>query len=202
MKPYVEWLNIYPINNPFHEQELVYLNTENLYQQMKIVWIITIRHEAFRSQLHSARSMVGNVMVASSSLTFLGHIIRQQQKLPRFTLRSINSTFAPPPSRYALPTFVCTPPSRCCSSSPYFATTPIFYVNSWPHIGHLYTALLADAHARHRRLLAPAAPHAFVTGTDEHGMKVQQAAANQGLEPHQLCDLVSTNFRETFDRSA
>ena len=171
---------------------------------MKIVWInITIRDEAFRSQLHSARSMVGNVMVASSSLTFLGHIIRQQQKLPRFTLRSINSTFAPPPSRYALPTFVCIPPSRCCSSSPYFATTPIFYVNSWPHIGHLYTALLADAHARHRRLLAPAAaPHAFVTGTDEHGMKVQQAAANQGLEPHQLCDLVSANFRETFDRSA
>jgi len=73
-------------------------------------------------------------------------------------------------------------------------------VNSWPHIGHLYTALLADAHARHRRLLEPGAPHAFVTGTDEHGMKVQQAAANQGLEPRQLCDLVSANFRETFDR--
>ena len=54
MKPNVEWLNIYPINNPFHEQELVYLNTENLYQQMKIVWInITIRDEAFRSQLLS-----------------------------------------------------------------------------------------------------------------------------------------------------
>ena len=168
------------------------------------------------SQVDSARSTVANVMV-TSSLAFLGQALRLKQILPRFPLRSTNSTFAPPPSRYALQTFVWTPPSRCCSSSSYFTTTPIFYVNSWPHIGHLYTALLADAHARHCRLLEPGAPHAFVTGTDEHGMKVwhwqgyselsqqdlqvQQAAANQGLEPRQLCDLVSTNFRETFDRS-
>ena len=149
-----------------------------------------------------------NVM-AASSLTNLGQVIRRQLKLHRFSLRSTNSTFA-------LRTFVWTSPSRCCSSSPYFGTTPIFYVNSWPHIGHLYTALLADAHVRHRRLLEPAATQNFVTGTDEHGMKVwkeyfeetklvlqvQQAAANQGLEPRHLCDLVSANFRDTFDRSA
>ena len=116
------------------------------------------------SQLNGARSMVANVM-ATSSLTHLGQVIRRHLKLHRVPLRSTNSTFA-------LRTFVWTSPSRCCSFSPYFGTTPIFYVNSWPHIGHLYTALLADAHARHHRLLAPGAPHAFVTGTDEHGMKV------------------------------
>ena len=124
------------------------------------------------SHLDRARSMVANDMV-SSSLAFLGQAIRHQQKLPRFPFWSTNSTFSPPPSRSTLCTFVWAPPtSRCCSSTSYFATTPIFYVNSWPHIGHLYTALLADAHARHHRLLAPGAPHAFVTGTDEHGMKV------------------------------
>ena len=123
------------------------------------------------SQVDSARSTVANVMV-TSSLAFLGQAFRLKQILPRFPLWSTNSTFAPPPSSHALQTLVWTPPSRCCSSSSYFATTPIFYVNSWPHIGHLYTALLADAHARHRRLLEPGAPHDFVTGTDEHGMKV------------------------------
>ena len=111
------------------------------------------------SQLNGARSMMANVM-ATSSLTLLEHL-----KLHRVPLRSTNSTFA-------LRTFVWTSPSRCCSSSQYFGTTPIFYVNSWPHIGHLYTALLADAHVRHRRLLEPAATQTFVTGTDEHGMKV------------------------------
>ena len=121
------------------------------------------------SQVDSVRSI--NVMV-TSSLALLGQAIRHKQKLPRFHLWSTNSSFAPLPSRCAFRTFFWTPPSRCCSSSSYFATTPIFYVNSWPHIGHLYTALLADAHSRHRRLLDPGAPHAFVTGTDEHGMKV------------------------------
>ena len=115
-----------------------------------------------------------NVMV-TSSWTFLGQTIRHRQKLPRFPFRFTNSTFSPLPKRCALRTTIwAPPPSRCYSSSSYFATTPIFYVNSWPHIGHLYTALLTDAHARHRRLLAPGAPHAFVTGTDEHGMKVWQ----------------------------
>jgi methionyl-tRNA synthetase len=98
--------------------------------------------------------------------------------------------------------------ARACSSSSsvhqhYFATTPIFYVNSSPHLGHLYTALLADAHARFTRLSAPPGPlscHILATGTDEHGLKVQQAAAARGLRPDQLCDEVSADFRAMFDR--
>ena len=94
---------------------------------------------------------------------------------------------------------------RPCSSlpPPYFATTPIFYVNSYPHLGHLYTALLADSHSRFKRLVGAGgagAPHLLTTGTDEHGLKVQQAAAARGVPPLQLCDEVSENFRQMFDR--
>jgi methionyl-tRNA synthetase len=56
------------------------------------------------------------------------------------------------------------------SSKPVMVTTPIFYVNGSPHIGHLYSALVADALARWHRMLG--APTLFVTGTDEHGLKV------------------------------
>lgn len=101
---------------------------------------------------------------------------------------------------------------RLCSSGPrgardeapaaraYF-TTPIFYVNAAPHIGHLYSALLADALCRHRRLRGPGAAAAatrFSTGTDEHGLKIQQAAAAAGLAPGELCDRVSAQFQRLF----
>ncbi|XP_044522367.1 methionine--tRNA ligase, mitochondrial [Gracilinanus agilis] len=88
-------------------------------------------------------------------------------------------------------------------------TTPIFYVNAAPHIGHLYSALLADALARYRRLRAatppvtsPAAPLVrFSTGTDEHGLKIQQAATAAGLTPSELCDRVSAQFRALFQEA-
>uniref|UniRef100_A0A452V5V1 Methionine--tRNA ligase, mitochondrial n=1 Tax=Ursus maritimus TaxID=29073 RepID=A0A452V5V1_URSMA len=77
-----------------------------------------------------------------------------------------------------------------------FFTTPIFYVNAAPHIGHLYSAL---ALCRHRRLRVPsAAATRFSTGTDEHGLKIQQAAAAAGLAPTELCDRVSAQFRQLF----
>ncbi|GAB5575859.1 methionine--tRNA ligase [Prionailurus iriomotensis] len=80
-----------------------------------------------------------------------------------------------------------------------FFTTPIFYVNAAPHIGHLYSALLADALCRHRRLRVPsAAATRFSTGTDEHGLKIQQAAAAAGLAPTELCDRVSAQFQQLF----
>ncbi|KAM5280156.1 LOW QUALITY PROTEIN: methionine--tRNA ligase, mitochondrial [Ctenodactylus gundi] len=78
-------------------------------------------------------------------------------------------------------------------------TTPIFYVNAAPHIGHLYSALLADALCRHRRLRGPGAAAARLsTGTDEHGLKIQQAAAAAGVAPRELCDRVSAQFRRLF----
>ncbi|XP_074071493.1 methionine--tRNA ligase, mitochondrial [Macrotis lagotis] len=76
-------------------------------------------------------------------------------------------------------------------------TTPIFYVNAAPHIGHLYSALLADALARYRRLRA-GPPVRLSTGTDEHGLKIQQAAAAAGVAPAELCDRVSAQFRALF----
>ncbi|XP_066202107.1 methionine--tRNA ligase, mitochondrial [Saccopteryx leptura] len=80
-----------------------------------------------------------------------------------------------------------------------YFTTPIFYVNAAPHIGHLYSALLADALCRHRRLRVPsAAATRFSTGTDEHGLKIQQAATAAGLAPTELCDRVSAQFQQLF----
>ena len=57
---------------------------------------------------------------------------------------------------------------------PFFITTPIYYINATPHIGHAYTTMLADAIARSRRLLGDDV--FFLTGTDEHGQKVERAA--------------------------
>ncbi|XP_023349424.1 methionine--tRNA ligase, mitochondrial isoform X2 [Eurytemora carolleeae] len=87
------------------------------------------------------------------------------------------------------------------NNSDYFITTPIFYVNSAPHIGHLYSALLADAHYRFRRLKEPNKRGIFSTGTDEHGLKIQQAAASAGITPDQLCREVSGEFRSLFDEA-
>lgn len=77
-----------------------------------------------------------------------------------------------------------------------FITTPIFYVNSYPHIGHLYSLLLADARNRYQNLKLPStAPHIFGTGTDEHGQKVERAATSANISPIHHCDKVSNTFR-------
>ena len=88
----------------------------------------------------------------------------------------------------------------CRSRSPYFVTTPIFYVNSAPHLGHLYSCLLADAHSRYTKLLRPKKEILFSTGTDEHGLKVQQAASRAEETPAIFCDGVSEKFRGLFDK--
>ncbi|KAL1894729.1 methionyl-tRNA synthetase [Sporothrix stenoceras] len=71
-------------------------------------------------------------------------------------------------------------------SKPYYVTTPIFYVNADPHIGHMYSMVLADVLKRWQTLLGREA--LLCTGTDEHGLKVQQAAARAGVPPKQFCD--------------
>eukprot|EP00057_Strongylocentrotus_purpuratus_P028590 XP_011683064.1 PREDICTED: methionine--tRNA ligase, mitochondrial [Strongylocentrotus purpuratus] len=81
--------------------------------------------------------------------------------------------------------------------SPFF-TTPIFYVNAKPHIGHLYSACLADAAHRWQRILK-APDSIFATGTDEHGLKVQKAARTAGKEPLTFCNEVSHEFRRLFE---
>jgi methionyl-tRNA synthetase len=80
--------------------------------------------------------------------------------------------------------------------APYFVTTPVFYANAQPHIGHLYTCVLADAYARHARLSRPGAGALLSTGTDEHGQKVAAAAQARGQTPAAWCDAVSGGFAE------
>ncbi|AKJ65046.1 methionine--tRNA ligase [Kiritimatiella glycovorans] len=80
----------------------------------------------------------------------------------------------------------------------YYVTTPIYYVNDRPHIGHAYTTILADVLANYHRLLG--VPTWFLTGTDEHGQKVQQAAEKKGITPQQQCDDTVVRFRELWER--
>jgi methionyl-tRNA synthetase len=75
----------------------------------------------------------------------------------------------------------------------FYITTPIYYVNDVPHIGHAYTTIAADTLARYHRLLGEAV--FFLTGTDEHGQKVEKAAQERGLTPKAHADLLSENFR-------
>jgi len=77
---------------------------------------------------------------------------------------------------------------------PCFITTPIYYVNDKPHIGHAYTSLAADVLARWRRL--EGTPVFFLTGTDEHGQKVEKAAHDAGMDPQEFTDKVSQHFRD------
>jgi len=79
----------------------------------------------------------------------------------------------------------------------FYLTTPIYYVNSVPHLGTAYTTVAADAIARYRRLLGDDV--FFLTGLDEHGQKVEQAAAENGLEPQEWCDRLAEKFRATWD---
>jgi methionyl-tRNA synthetase len=79
----------------------------------------------------------------------------------------------------------------------FYVTTPIYYVNDAPHVGHAFTTVIADATARWHRLLGEAT--FFLTGTDEHGLKVAQSAEEAGIEPLAQADRNSARFREAWD---
>jgi methionyl-tRNA synthetase len=74
----------------------------------------------------------------------------------------------------------------------YLLTTPIYYVNAAPHIGHAYTTIAADAIKRFKRMQGFEVT--LVTGTDEHGQKIERAAAAAGKTPQQFCDVISAEF--------
>ncbi len=76
----------------------------------------------------------------------------------------------------------------------FYLTTPIYYVNDLPHIGHTYTTVVADVVARYRRLAGDDVY--FLTGTDEHGQKIERAAAERGVPPIELADQVVARYRE------
>ena len=76
----------------------------------------------------------------------------------------------------------------------FYLTTPIYYVNGAPHIGHAYTSIASDVLARFKRL--DGYEVFFLTGTDEHGQKVEKAAAEAGLDPQSFTDKVSADFKD------
>ena len=80
----------------------------------------------------------------------------------------------------------------------FYVTTPIYYVNDRPHIGHAYTTILADVLARYHRSLGD--DTFFLTGTDEHGQKVQNAAEKNNVPPQQHCDETVLRFQELWKR--
>ncbi|WP_263411370.1 methionine--tRNA ligase subunit beta [Terriglobus tenax] len=82
----------------------------------------------------------------------------------------------------------------------FYLTTPIYYVNARPHIGHAYTTLAADTIARRQRLQLGNDNVYFLTGTDEHGQKVQRSAEAAGISPQQFTDQVSATFLALWDR--
>ena len=79
-------------------------------------------------------------------------------------------------------------------SQKFFVTTPLYYVNAKPHIGHAYTEIASDVLARWHR--AAGAEVLFLTGTDEHGQKIAKAAAEAGLEPKEFTDNISSTFKD------
>ena len=83
-------------------------------------------------------------------------------------------------------------------SKTFYLTTPIYYVNDKPHIGHAYTTILADVLARYYRNAGRET--FFLTGLDEHGQKVQQAAEDRGIEPQQHCDEMAPRFIDLWEK--
>jgi methionyl-tRNA synthetase len=78
------------------------------------------------------------------------------------------------------------------ASRTFYITTPIYYVNDLPHIGHIYTTTVADTIARYKRMLGYDVR--FLTGTDEHGQKMDRTAREQGLTPRELADRVVRRY--------
>ncbi len=77
-----------------------------------------------------------------------------------------------------------------------YITTPIYYVNAQPHLGHAYTTIVADTYSRFRRLTDDDVR--FQTGTDEHGDKIVEAADREGVSPKEYVDRISAMFRESW----
>ena len=82
--------------------------------------------------------------------------------------------------------------------SRFYVTTPIYYVTAKPHLGHAYTTIVGDALARWHRLLGDNVH--FLTGTDEHGQKVQQAAEAAGLSPQEFTDSIAPLYQQAWQQ--
>ena len=81
--------------------------------------------------------------------------------------------------------------------SKFYVTTPIYYVNDVPHIGHAYTTIITDTLARYAKLQGKET--FFLTGTDEHGQKIEEAAKVRERTPGEYADEISSKFKELWD---
>ncbi|MBI3593290.1 MAG: class I tRNA ligase family protein, partial [Nitrospirae bacterium] len=84
------------------------------------------------------------------------------------------------------------------SGKKFYVTTPIYYVNDIPHIGHSYTTIAADIFARYNRIMGN--DTFFLTGTDEHGQKVEKAAKERGKTPKEHADSMVENFKSLWKK--
>ena len=80
----------------------------------------------------------------------------------------------------------------------FYITTPIYYVNANPHLGHAYSTVVCDALARFHKLRGEDVR--FLTGTDEHGDKIAKSAAKQGRSPQEFVDEISSHFRNLWPK--
>ncbi|PIE71289.1 MAG: methionine--tRNA ligase [Deltaproteobacteria bacterium] len=93
-----------------------------------------------------------------------------------------------------------TTPSQAPEASPFYITTPIYYVNAKPHLGHAYTTIAADVACRFHAMQG--LDTYFLTGTDEHGDKIVEAAEKQGVSPREYVDSISALFRNLWPEMA
>ncbi|HZJ08663.1 MAG TPA: class I tRNA ligase family protein, partial [Trueperaceae bacterium] len=105
---------------------------------------------------------------------------------------------AGPESDFSQPGAEVEPRAEARGRGTFYATTPIFYVNAAPHMGHAYTTILVDVVTRFHRLNGD--DTFFLTGTDEHGENIQKAADAHGKTPQAYANDVSGQFRSTWDR--
>src|SRR5262249_1775617 len=83
-------------------------------------------------------------------------------------------------------------------ASRFYVTTPIYYINDVPHLGSAYTTIAADVLARYHRMRGN--DTYFLTGTDEHALKIRRAAAERGMSPQALAAEIAATFREAWPR--
>ena len=81
-------------------------------------------------------------------------------------------------------------------SKKFYITTPIYYPSAKPHMGHAYSSIIADFFARFKKIDGYEVH--FLTGTDEHGLKIQRSAEKQNIEPLEFCNQISKTFRRSY----
>ena len=79
----------------------------------------------------------------------------------------------------------------------FYITKPIYYINDVPHIGHAYTTIMADVIKRYKKLMGYDV--FFLTGTDEHGQKIEESAIKQNMTPQELADKIVVRFKELWE---